>query len=377
MLCGTLNPSASAKVGSYFAYNAGPSCTGGSRTPAEEEVEGQDIEVSGEATGLQPGTEYTYCLVATNHSGETSGQPVTFTTAGARRPEAPITEVCGGPALPGSFRFCGTLNPHASATTGYYFAYNIGQSCTGANKTPASEEIEGQDIEVSGEAVGLQPDTEYAYCLVATNPAGETLGQTLTFTTEPQRPAILSETTSAIAPTGATLEAQVNPDNQETGYSFQYGTDESLGDATSLRGGNLAGGFGTQIVSASVGGALSPSTTYYYRVIATNATGTADGAIRSFVTTAAAQQTPTGDPAPSEGNNGAAAATLPLSPAPVTPTTALPAVTAVTAAKPLTNSQKLEKAMKLCKRQPKRRRAACEKLARKKYASRFKATKPK
>jgi hypothetical protein len=96
-LCGTLNPHSSAKVGSYFAYDAGTSCAGGSRTLARGEVEGEEIEVSGEATGLQAGTEYTYCLVATNSAGETFGQPVSFTTPpteSAQMPQTPITAPC-------------------------------------------------------------------------------------------------------------------------------------------------------------------------------------------------------------------------------------------------------------------------------------------
>ncbi len=37
------------------------------------EVEGQAIAVSGELTGLEPATQYAYCLIATDASGETSG----------------------------------------------------------------------------------------------------------------------------------------------------------------------------------------------------------------------------------------------------------------------------------------------------------------
>jgi len=367
-LCGALDPHANAKVGFYFAYNSGASCTGGSKTPTEAEVEGQDIEVSSEVTGLPPGSEYTYCLVATNPSGETFGGPVTFTTPGVRPPEAPITEVCGGPVSPGAVRLCGTLNPHASARTGYYFAYNAGASCTGGSRTPAGEEAEGQSVEVSSEIVGLEPGTEYAYCLVATSISGEASGQTVTVTTEPQRPAILSETTSAITPTGATLEAQVNPDDQETSAFFEYGTDESLSVATDVPGDNLAAGFGAQLVGVPLGGGLEPSTTYYYRAVAANPSGTSEGPIRLFVTPAAVQQTPpAGGLVSPEGPKGA-----------TTPTVTVTAVTGTSPGKhspPLTRAQKLANALKSCEKQPKRRRPRCEALARKKYGSRPKKTK--
>jgi hypothetical protein len=49
---------------------------------------------------------------------------------------------------------CGTLNPHAIAKTGYYFAYNTSVSCTGGNRTPTEAEAEGRGIAVSSELMG-------------------------------------------------------------------------------------------------------------------------------------------------------------------------------------------------------------------------------
>ena len=40
--------------------------------------------------GLEPDTEYAYCLTATDSSGETEGSPVTFTT-GPIAPRSPST----------------------------------------------------------------------------------------------------------------------------------------------------------------------------------------------------------------------------------------------------------------------------------------------
>ncbi len=101
----------------------------------------------------------------------------------ADKPETPITESCSGPVNDGAQKLCGTLNPHSSAKVTAYFAYNTGANCTGGSRAPAGPEVEGQDIAVSGEATALQAATEYTYCLVATNAAGETLGQPLSFTT--------------------------------------------------------------------------------------------------------------------------------------------------------------------------------------------------
>jgi hypothetical protein len=352
-LCGTLNPGTSAKAGYYFAYNVGTACTADATTATSEEVEGQALKVSSELTGLQPGTQYAYCLVATSQSGEAFGNAVTFTTPGVRPPEVPMTEPCGGPLSPGALRMCGTLNPNSTATTGYYFAYNAGGDCLGGSKTPAGE-VEGESIEVSDEVSGLPPSTEYTYCLVATSPSGEASGRAVTLTTAPLPPAILSETASAVTQNAATLEAQINSDNQETSYLFQYGTSESLGAATIALGGNIAPGFGPESASVFVASGLVPRTTYYYRAVATNSAGTTESPIQSFVTPTVALQPPGIAPGPNTSIT-----TLSVTPATVTP----PAQPS----RPLTRAQKLAITLKRCKKQPLRRRASCKRLAHKAY----------
>ena len=90
-VCGTLNPASNAKVGYYFAYNAGPNCTGGGQTVEGPEVEGEGIGVAEQLGGLAPSTQYSYCLVATNSFGETFSEAWTFRTvagAGATATEA-------------------------------------------------------------------------------------------------------------------------------------------------------------------------------------------------------------------------------------------------------------------------------------------------
>jgi hypothetical protein len=99
-------------------------------------------------------------------------------------PEEPVTRACPGPIIAGApEKLCGTLNPASSSKVGYFFAYNIGTGCAGGQQTPAGQEVEGEEIEVSAELTGLAPDTQYAYCLVATNGVGDTYGNATTFTT--------------------------------------------------------------------------------------------------------------------------------------------------------------------------------------------------
>lgn len=155
-------------------------------------------------------------------------------------PETPITTECAGAGAgagagtsgavwEGQMRACGTLDPKEEAKSGYYFAYNQGTSCLGGKETPLQPEVEGQDTEVEGELYGLQPDTQYTYCLIATDASGETAGSAVTFTTlapsepeagppteETKRPTEQEEGTTT--PTSPILSGQ-SPGQQPSGLS--------------------------------------------------------------------------------------------------------------------------------------------------------------
>jgi hypothetical protein len=212
-------------------------------------------------------------------------------------PEQPRTEEAppGSPRPPrGTAILYGTLNPHAPATTGYYFAYAPGSECTGGSRTQPGAEVEGEAVQVSSEVTGLEPNALYTYCIVARNAAGEeTSGLPLSFTTPGEPPAVAQESAQIASPTAVTLAAQVNPDNEEASYSVQYATSASLEEAQAVPGGSLPAGFGGQSIGVSVEG-LMPNTTYYYRVVAVSAAGGAAGPIESFTTPAMAPQAATG-----------------------------------------------------------------------------------
>jgi hypothetical protein len=189
-VCGKLNPDSDAKAGYYFAYNKGTNCTGGKETPPAAEVQGQDIAVTGELTGLEAATEYAYCLIATNPSGETSGSALTFTTepAAPKAPETrPASDITSDAAT-----LEGKLGPQPIQTN-WYFEYTVGffSGCTGpgAKMTPeAQDTVLGEPGDEVSAAVELNPGTEYTVCLVAKNRIGFTTGSEVWFTTEGTRP---------------------------------------------------------------------------------------------------------------------------------------------------------------------------------------------
>jgi len=170
----------------------------------------------------------------------------------------------------------GDLNPEG-ASVGFYFSYNVGASCTGAESqaTAAGKATGSVDVPESASVTGLQPNAQYAYCFLASSEFGATPGSTETFTTEPAKPSVDRESTSGVTLTDATLEAQINPNNQGTTYQFEYGATTAYG--TKLTAGSVGSGYGDTPVSTDIGGGLTSAETYHYRVLAVNATGTTEG----------------------------------------------------------------------------------------------------
>jgi hypothetical protein len=235
--------------------------------------------------------------------GVLSGGLAVFSVPALAAPEAPVTSPATA-VTAGSAVLEGTLNPGALAKAGWYFAYSTGLACTGAFTTPLEGEAEVQAQGEKTEVTGLEPRRKYTFCLIATDEAGETTaGNEVSFQTLALKPSVDSQGTSAVSSTGATLEAQVNPNNQETTYSFEYATSKTLAGATTVEGASALQGFGDQTASAPTGAVLEAGEIYYYRVLATNATGTTVGTVRSFATV----PTPSTD---AVGSVGASSATF-------------------------------------------------------------------
>jgi hypothetical protein len=216
----------------------------------------------------------------------------------------------------------GELNPEGVAGgLGFYFSYAAGASCTGPGSatTPldngGSNATGSSEVSESATVTGLQPSTEYAFCFVAENANGPTDGPTVTFTTasalQAFAPTVDGESVSGVTPFDARLEASLSTENEATDDYFEYATNAALTGATTIGQGTLPGsltpqpappyaerevecppgtpGPCTRRESAPVdlGGGLTPASTYYYRVIATNASGTSEGPVQSFQTLAA------------------------------------------------------------------------------------------
>jgi hypothetical protein len=93
-----------------------------------------------------------------------------------------------------------------------------------------------------------------------------------------------SESATELTPTGATLNAVINPEGpQETRYHFEYGTTASYGTSTPSEV-LTSGSFEDQPVGAGIT-TLQPRTVYHFRVVATNAADeTSAGPDETFTT---------------------------------------------------------------------------------------------
>ena len=176
-----------------------------------------------------------------------------------------------------------TVNPHGIATDYKYeygtttaFGTVIGAFSAGTGTTGAPQ---------PRAITGLAPNTTYLYRVAARHGANpQTLGQVRAFTTGggPTAPAAVTGASSSITGTGATVAGTVNAHGQATAYIFEYGTSTNFGSISEPTGAGAS--TGDLPVTAPLTG-LAPGTTYYYRLVATNATGTTSGAVGSFTTT--------------------------------------------------------------------------------------------
>jgi alpha-tubulin suppressor-like RCC1 family protein len=195
------------------------------------------------------------------------------------------SEVTGSTAKVG-----GTVNPEGDNTV-YQFEYGTEAGNFEASSPPNTAGEGSTTVPVSASLTGLRSGTTYYYRLVASSGNGVRDGEERTFKTTgsppPPPPTVTTEGASGIGAHKATLGATVNPNGADTHYYFEYGTVSTLyeNDTPALPGNDA--GSGTTPVKVNVGlSGLAPYTTYYYRVVASNSTGTSYGAQREFTTTA-------------------------------------------------------------------------------------------
>jgi hypothetical protein len=373
-LSGTINPNG-ADTKYYFAYGIiSPSCNQFdffdlgpcvTKAPMSEGDAGSGsgaTPVTVELKGLTPATTYSYVLNAGNAGGRTISTVLNFLTFTTLPLPPVVTTLPVSDVGMTNATGVGVINPQGGDTT-YHFEYGLTTSYGAVAPLPNADAGSGAaNTVISTLFASLRPGSEYHYRLVATNAGGTTYGPDETFITyEPYAtaPSALTTGTSALAPTSVTLDGVLNPHGNDTVYHFEYGTNTSYGSVTPVPNADAGAGATDVAISESLTG-LQPGTTYHYRLIANNAGGTIYGSDQTFTTLGTA---------PAGSSTPPATAFPDLSSVtPTPPPTTITTQTKTPKAKPLTRAEKLTKALRTCAKQPKKKRAACVKQARKKYA---------
>jgi hypothetical protein len=91
---------------------------------------------------------------------------------------------------------------------------------------------------------------------------------------------VTTKSATNVASSSATLNGTVDPHGLTTSVHFQYGTTTGYGSTTANHG---SSGNTYQNASANIT-TLSGSTTYHFRVVATNSAGTTYGSDKTFTT---------------------------------------------------------------------------------------------
>jgi hypothetical protein len=233
-------------------------------------------------TGLNPSTVYYFRVRA--HRGTQICLPsstVQVTTLSPTGPPPVITDLATYIAS-FSARLNGSVDPHGLTTT-VYFQY--GTTISYGLRTAIQSKTGNTYQNVAANISGLTASTTYHFRIVATNSAGTRYGADRTFTTLSATglPVVITSPATNLTRFSATLNGSVDPHGLTTNIHFQYGTTTSYGLITAIQ---TRTGNAFQNVAANISG-LTASTTYHFRIVATNSAGTRYGADRTFTTLSA------------------------------------------------------------------------------------------
>jgi len=187
----------------------------------------------------------------------------------------------------------GAVNPTGLEVTECLFEYGTtttyGQSAP--CEDPEASEIGsgGEPVPVHADVSGLSKGTVYHFRLIAKVGGEKETGIDETFKTLGP-PVVSAERASAVSYAEATLRAKVNPEGFQTDYSFQYMPRLAYEQA----GESFEGAPGTALTpvgkdrsehpaSAAIAD-LIPGTAYAFRIVASNSSGTTEGAAHFFNT---------------------------------------------------------------------------------------------
>ncbi len=229
-------------------------------------------------SGLIPNTTYHFRAVGVNAGGTTNGNDLTFTTSTV---VPTVITTAASSVTSASATLNGTVNAN-NASTAVTFEYGTTVSYgTAVTATPSP--VTGTSVtSVSYALSGLAPNTTYHFRVVGVNTAGTANGNDMTFTTTSLAPTAVTTAATLVGAATATLNGTVNANNQNATVTFQYGLTIAYGSTVNAVPNTVTGNTNTAVSAALTGLALN--STYHFRVVAVNATGTTNGNDLTFST---------------------------------------------------------------------------------------------
>jgi ABC-type phosphate transport system substrate-binding protein len=265
------------EYGTTSSYGSSVSC---SALPGSGD---SPVAVSAGVGSLGKSTTYHFRIVATNSGGTGYGTDQAFTTP----PYPPAVETDAATLIKRtSATLDATVNPEGETVSICKFEYGTTMSY-GKSMPCSSLPGSGEGpVAVSAPIGSLSESTTYHFRIVATNPVGTSYGTDRTFMTLPTHPTVETVAASSIEQSSATLNATVNPQGATVSTCrFEYGTSVSYGSSASCV--SLPGSGESAVAVSAPATGLTASTTYHYRIVATNTLGTSYGTDRTFETSSA------------------------------------------------------------------------------------------
>jgi len=308
-LNGTVNAN-NASITVTFEYGL-TTAYGSTVTADQSPVTGNsDTAVSKTLTGLTANTTYHYRVVGANSSVTTNGSDMTFITSTSGAFATVTTNAASGITTSGA-TLNGTVNANNASTT-VTFQYGLSteyESTVTADQSPVTG---SSNTAVSKTITGLSANTTYHYRAVGVNSAGITYGGDLTFTTSTSAtaPTVTTNAASGVTNSGAILNGTVNANNASTTVTFQYGLSTEYESTVTADQSPVTGNSNTAVSKAITG--LTPNTTYHFRVVGVNSSGTTYGGDLTFATSSCTFSiNPTSASGVAAGGSGSVTVTAP------------------------------------------------------------------
>ncbi len=270
----------------WFEWGTSSTLSSYDSTPSQAVGSGTSgVAVDAGLTGLATGTTYYYRIAANNGQGTNRGSILSFIPGTA--PTASTSAATSVGATTATLN--GSATPNGLATTAFF---EWGTSSTLSSCFSTSSQAVGSGtsgVAVNAGLTGLSSGNTYYFRIVTNNAQGTSRGLILSFVPGAS-PAVSTSVATPVGSTTATLKGNVTPNGLETTSWFEYGTSQSFGSETP----HVIVGSGTSSVAVTAGlTGLSSGTKYYFRLVASNSSGTRQGSTLNFTTVTPGAPIPT------------------------------------------------------------------------------------